>query len=179
MKTVELAPFGIALREAIDASPFKNRSAFLAAAGTQPPVLYRYETGEQSPRLDQITEWAQLLGCAPDRLVPFMRRESLAEGGASADANPELEEFLQSDFGKQITPEERATLELLLARHGRPKGVETYYSLISLLRTGFTDAAEPVGYADSRTQPRPKAVPHSQDRALRPKRVKKRSSPGR
>lgn len=137
MKTVGLAPFGVALREAIDASPFKNRSAFLAAAGTQPPVLYRYETGEQSPRLDQIVEWATLLGCSPERLIPFVRPDREVE---EATPHPLLLEFLETELGKETTEAERATLARVTRTHGRPRGIETYYTLISLLRTGFDEA---------------------------------------
>jgi hypothetical protein len=174
MKTVELAPFGIALREAIDESPFKNRSAFLAAAGTQPPVLYRYETGEQSPRLDQIAEWAALLGCAPERLIPFVKRSEAREDTRDVARDPDLLEFLATDLGSQTTTEERETLALLSARHGRPRGLETYYSLISLLRTGFIDATALSHTNAARSgAPEGKRSPESDDRVARPKAKKK------
>lgn len=177
MKTVELAPFGVALREAIGASPFKNRSAFLAAAGTQPPVLYRYETGEQSPRLDQISEWASLLGCPPERLIPFVKRPDPVPDVESV-SNPELDEFLETDFGKQTTPEERETLAMLTRRHGTPRGVETYYTLISTLRAGFVREAAVTSYPPARAAraARAKRVPQSGDRALRPRVPKVRDS---
>jgi transcriptional regulator with XRE-family HTH domain len=60
-----LAPFGERLRIAIERSPIKNRSAFTTAAPIQPAQLYRYETGEQSPRLEDVERWAELLGVSP------------------------------------------------------------------------------------------------------------------
>jgi hypothetical protein len=169
MKTVGLAPFGIALREAIDESPFKNRSAFLAAAGTQPPVLYRYETGEQSPRLDQVAEWASLLGCAPERLIPFIKRDEVGL------PDPDLRDFLASELGRQTTPEERDTLTLVATRHGRARSHETYRSLLALIRAGFIEST-PVPYSYAREPAEEsKRVPPSGDQ-IRPRVRKKGES---
>jgi hypothetical protein len=165
MKTVGLAPFGIALREAIDESPFKNRSAFLAAAGTQPPVLYRYETGEQSPRLDQVAEWAALLGCAPERLIPFIKRDD------AVLPDPDLRDFLASEHGRQATPEERDTLTLVATRHGRARSHDTYRNLLALIRAGFIEST-PVPYSYARATEDTKRVPPSGDQ-IRP-RVRKK-----
>lgn len=61
-----LAPFGERLRQAIASSTaYKNRSDFAAALRLQPAVLYRYETGEQSPRLEDVERWAKMLDVAP------------------------------------------------------------------------------------------------------------------
>lgn len=62
----ELADFGNRIREAIDEHPeFGSRNDFLHEARLAGPVLYRYETGEQSPRDSQVKEWAAILGINP------------------------------------------------------------------------------------------------------------------
>jgi hypothetical protein len=168
----------VALREAIEASPFKNRSAFLAAAGTQPPVLYRYETGEQSPRLDQIAEWAALLRCAPEQLTPFAHRTA-AERERN-DLHPDLEEFFATQVGKQTTPEERRTLSVLVARHGRARSLEIYESLIDLLRIGFEFPTAATAPSETKSTKREKQPPASGDREARPtRRSRKPPPPGR
>lgn len=60
-----LAPFGERLRQAIDESRFRNRAEFLAELRMQPPVMYRYEKGEQSPRMQDVEAWARLLEVSP------------------------------------------------------------------------------------------------------------------
>jgi transcriptional regulator with XRE-family HTH domain len=70
----DLTPFGYALRDAIRRSAsFKNRTAFARAIGMDPPNLYRYENGTTVPRIDQIAEWARVLGCDPAELIPESR----------------------------------------------------------------------------------------------------------
>lgn len=63
--TSTLAPFGERLRQAIEESRFRNRAEFLAELRMQPPVMYRYEKGEQSPRTQDVETWARLLDVSP------------------------------------------------------------------------------------------------------------------
>jgi transcriptional regulator with XRE-family HTH domain len=57
----------------------KNRSDFALAVRIQPAVLYRYETGEQSPRLEDVERWADVLEVAP---------AWLAYGAVDTEATP-------------------------------------------------------------------------------------------
>ncbi len=82
----ELAPLGERLRTAIERSTIiKNRSDFAHAAKIQPAVLYRHETGEQSPRLEDVEAWAALLGVSP----AWLAYEEATEPVASPQ-DPEL-----------------------------------------------------------------------------------------
>lgn len=66
----ELAPFGRRLRTAIAESPkFKNRADFLRRAGVEAVTMRRYETGERSPPLSEVTKWAALLGVSASYLA--------------------------------------------------------------------------------------------------------------
>lgn len=62
-KTEALAPFGVRLRAAIDASKkYETRADFLRRLGLDPAQIYRYETGERTPRFGLVQRMAAALG---------------------------------------------------------------------------------------------------------------------
>jgi transcriptional regulator with XRE-family HTH domain len=142
--STELAPFGRNLRAAIERSEdFANRSDFCAKAKIQPAQLYRYETGEQAPRMSDVKRWAAMLGVSAVDLDPELAGDARIE----LDDDPMRDEsflgFLETERGQATTQEERETLAWITRRMGRARSTETYMGLLSMIRTGFSreDAA--------------------------------------
>lgn len=55
-------PFGTRLREAIEASSYSSRAAFLRDVGIEPATVYRYEVGDRDPPLSLVQSFADALG---------------------------------------------------------------------------------------------------------------------
>lgn len=119
---VELSPFGQRLREAIDAHPsIVNRSAFLAEAKIQGPVLYRYETGEQSPRSEQVEKWASVLGCSAAWLQ-FGSESTLDTSTAQTWPLGAEEDVEWAIVAAELDADDAAAFRRERRYHGRPYG---------------------------------------------------------
>jgi transcriptional regulator with XRE-family HTH domain len=63
------SPFGLRLAAAID-EKFPTRHQFLHACGNlHSSTLNKYENGTNQPRIDQVEEWASVLGVSPGWLA--------------------------------------------------------------------------------------------------------------
>lgn len=109
---VDLAPFGVNLRAAIERSPhFRNRAAFLRHHATEGATLYRYERGERPPPLDLVQAFAESLDVSVSELVGDVR----VELDDATSPYPDVEAFIadEASAGREIDPRHRAELRAL------------------------------------------------------------------
>jgi hypothetical protein len=101
-----LNAFGRALRDAVARSSLGTRAEFLRRIGGKDQSNFgRYEKeGGQSPRLDQIVRWAEIIGCDPAELVPGSRFCIIDEARVVYDDQDAIESALK---GISMTPSQR------------------------------------------------------------------------
>lgn len=123
----KLDPFGERLREMIARSDrVTSRADFARKAGLVEAQLYRYEKGEYSPRLSQLTDWAQIIGCSAADLIGVV---ALNQG----DPPESLAEFLADYAPANITPEEIDWLSQAPFRQ-EPSRPDQWLELLYLVR---------------------------------------------
>lgn len=127
-----LAPFGVAIRAAIEESPdFASRAEFCRKMGIEQKTLRRYEIGEKSPKIQDVTRWAEALGVPVSRLITGAPPpESRVE--RERIEYPSLTEFLSGPEGQTCTPEEVEQLRSVQYSTGDPGTLAYHYLLLSI-----------------------------------------------
>lgn len=140
-REAELGEFGrrldylLSLPENVERYPLKKQ--FLAKLPVEPPTIRNYEIGERDPSGSLVALMADLLGTTTDYLLG---RTDDPRASASAPVPepapyPAYLEFLASDYGSNMTDDERAMLRSVRLPPGaNPPTVELYVQWLAAYR---------------------------------------------